>query len=200
MDKKTGTIVNNESAEIIRMFNSAFNDLTGSRSDYYPADLRSEIDRINDRVYDGVNNGVYRAGFATTQQAYEEAVTEVFDTLDWVDDLLGTRRYLAGDRLTEADWRLFTTLSGSMPSMSGTSNAISAASPTTRTCRISFATSTRHRVLTRRSTWRPSSSTITARTAPSIRTGSYRPDRISTSMPLTTGTGSRPPDVPAADV
>ncbi|WP_346910089.1 glutathione S-transferase family protein [uncultured Roseibium sp.] len=109
-DRKTGTIVSNESAEIIRMFNSAFDGLTGLRSDYYPADLRGEIDRINDRVYDGVNNGVYRAGFATTQQAYEEAVGEVFDTLDWLEDRLGSQRYLAGDIMTEADWRLFTTL------------------------------------------------------------------------------------------
>jgi len=109
-DRKNQTIVNKESAEIIRMFNSAFDGLTGSRADYYPADLRKEIDRLNDRVYPGVNNGVYRAGFATTRQAYEEAVSEVFETLDWLEDLLGGRRYLAGDRLTEADWRLFTTL------------------------------------------------------------------------------------------
>lgn len=109
-DRKTGTIVNNESAEIIRMFNSAFDDLTGSRADYYPADLRDEIDRLNDRIYSGVNNGVYRSGFATTQQAYQEAVGEVFETLDWLEGLLGSHRYLAGDRLTEADWRLFTTL------------------------------------------------------------------------------------------
>ncbi|MEL6586489.1 MAG: glutathione S-transferase family protein [Pseudomonadota bacterium] len=109
-DTHTGTIVSNESAEIIRMFNSAFNDLTGSRQDYYPMSLREEIDRINKRVYADVNNGVYRSGFATTQSAYDAAVTALFDALDWLEDLLGTRRYLAGDIVTEADWRLFTTL------------------------------------------------------------------------------------------
>jgi putative glutathione S-transferase len=109
-DKKSGTIVSNESAEIIRMFDSAFDALTGSHMTYYPADLRDEIDRLNDRIYNGLNNGVYRAGFASTQPAYDEAVTEVFETLDWLEGLLATRRYMAGDRLTEADWRLFTTL------------------------------------------------------------------------------------------
>ncbi len=109
-DKKTGQIVNNESAEIIRMFNSAFDALTGNREDYYPQELRAEIDRINERVYHSVNNGVYKAGFATEQQVYEEAVGELFESLHWLEELLGTRRYLAGGRLTEADWRLFTTL------------------------------------------------------------------------------------------
>jgi len=109
-DKKTQTIVSNESSEIIRMFNNAFNSLTGNTSDYYPEDLRETIDEINDRVYDTINNGVYRAGFATTQSAYESAFHGLFDSLDWVEGLLRDRRYLAGDRLTEADWRLFTTL------------------------------------------------------------------------------------------
>ncbi|WP_371154900.1 glutathione S-transferase family protein [Jannaschia sp. 2305UL9-9] len=109
-DTEQGTIVSNESSEIIRMFNSAFDGLTGDTQDFYPEDLRPEIDRINDRVYPDINNGVYKSGFATTQSAYDDAVTALFDALDWVDALLADRRYLAGDRLTEADWRLFTTL------------------------------------------------------------------------------------------
>lgn len=109
-DKKTGTIVNNESSEIIRMFNSAFDELTGSTADYYPPDLRAEIDALNDVVYDTVNNGVYKAGFATTQEAYEVNVGKLFETLDMLDERLGRGRYLFGDRQTEADWRLFTTL------------------------------------------------------------------------------------------
>ena len=109
-DKQRQTIVNNESAEIIRMFNTAFNGLTGNSADYYPAALRSQIDTINERVYDAINNGVYRAGFATTQAAYEEAYYKLFDALDWVEQTLGGQRYLAGPGLTEADWRLFTTL------------------------------------------------------------------------------------------
>ena len=109
-DKKTARIVNNESSEIIRMFNSAFNDLTGNRDDYYPGALRDEIDKINDSVYKNVNNGVYRAGFATTQEAYESAFDTLFETLGELDDRLGKQRYLAGEQMTEADWRLFTTL------------------------------------------------------------------------------------------
>lgn len=109
-DKKTGTIVSNESSEIIRMFNSAFNELTGNTEDYYPEALRDEIDAINARVYDDINNGVYKAGFATTQEAYDEAVSKLFDALDWVEALLGDRAYLTGEDITEADWRLFTTL------------------------------------------------------------------------------------------
>ena len=109
-DKKTGQIVSNESSEIIRMFNSAFNDLTGNDTDYYPQDLREQIDAINARVYDEVNNGVYKSGFATTQEAYDEAVVTLFDALDWLEGILSENRYLTGDRLTEADWRLFTTL------------------------------------------------------------------------------------------
>lgn len=109
-DKAQGRIVSNESAEIIRMFNSAFDDLTGSTLDLYPADLRAEIDALNARIYDAVNNGVYKAGFATRQDAYEEAVTALFAMLDELEARLSTRRYLMGDRQTEADWRLFTTL------------------------------------------------------------------------------------------
>lgn len=109
-DKRENTIVSNESSEIIRMFNSAFDGLTGSRQDFYPEDLRQEIDTINERVYHTVNNGVYKSGFATTQDAYEEAVTALFETLDFLEDRLTGQRYLAGERMTEADWRLFTTL------------------------------------------------------------------------------------------
>lgn len=109
-DKATGTVVSNESSEIIRMLNSAFDGIGATPGDYYPADLRPEIDALNARIYDTVNNGVYKAGFATTQSAYEEALGPLFGTLDWLDDYLATRRYLCGDRMTEADWRLFTTL------------------------------------------------------------------------------------------
>ena len=109
-DKKTGTIVSNESAEIIRMFNSAFNGLTGNTDDYWPEDLRPQIEAMNARIYDTVNNGVYKAGFATTQEAYDEGVIPLFESLNWLENLLGQNRYLTGDRLTEADWRLFTTM------------------------------------------------------------------------------------------
>ena len=109
-DKQRGTIVNNESSEIIRMFNTAFDGIGAKAGDYYPAALRTEIDEVNARVYDTLNNGVYKSGFATTQGAYEEAVTPLFDTLDWLEARLATRRFLLGDQLTEADIRLFTTL------------------------------------------------------------------------------------------
>jgi putative glutathione S-transferase len=109
-DKQSGTVVNNESAEIIRMFNASFNAIGTRSGDYYPEGLREEIDALNVRIYDNVNNGVYKAGFATTQAAYEEAVYPLFETLDMLDARLASRRYLFGDRLTEADIRLFTTL------------------------------------------------------------------------------------------
>ena len=109
-DKRSGTIVNNESAEIIRMFNSAFDAYGDASLDFYPQALRGEIDAVNDLVYPNVNNGVYRAGFATKQEAYEEAFGDVFSTLDTLEQRLSGQRYLAGERLTEADWRLFTTL------------------------------------------------------------------------------------------
>lgn len=109
-DKKTETIVSNESSEIIRMFNSAFNALTGNNDDYYPKALRGEIDAWNDNIYSNINNGVYRCGFATTQDAYEEAYNNLFAALDKVDEHLATHRYLVGDQITEADWRLFSTL------------------------------------------------------------------------------------------
>ena len=109
-DEESGTIVNNESAEIIRMLNGAFDRVGADGPDFYPEPLRPAIDTINDRVYDTVNNGVYKAGFARSQEAYEEAVRALFATLDDLEALLGAQRYLAGNRITEADWRLFTTL------------------------------------------------------------------------------------------
>jgi putative glutathione S-transferase len=109
-DKQQRTIVSNESSEIIRMLNSSFNALTNESTDYYPKELRSEIDAVNDLVYPNVNNGVYRAGFATKQEAYEEAFRGVFSTLDDLERRLSRQRYVTGPRLTEADWRLFATL------------------------------------------------------------------------------------------
>jgi putative glutathione S-transferase len=109
-DKQANTIVNNESSEIIRMFNSAFDRLGAAKGDFYPEDLRSEIDPLNARIYATVNNGVYRAGFAATQAAYEEAFQSLFETLHMLEARLARQRFLCGDRLTEADWRLFTTL------------------------------------------------------------------------------------------
>lgn len=109
-DKKTKTIVSNESSEIIRMMNSAFDDIGAAPGDYYPENLRGEIDGLNERIYPDVNNGVYKAGFATTQKAYEEALVPLFGTLDWLDERLRSQRYLTGNAITEADLRLFTTL------------------------------------------------------------------------------------------
>ena len=109
-DTHEQTIVSNESAEIIRMFNAAFDAITGNDLDFWPADLRAEIEPVNARIYDTLNNGVYKCGFATTQAAYDAAVHPLFDTLDWLEERLSGQRYLMGTRLTEADWRLFTTL------------------------------------------------------------------------------------------
>jgi len=109
-DKKSNKIVSNESSEIIRMFNEAFDSLGAAPGDYYPLALRDEINSLNDRIYETVNNGVYKAGFATTQEAYDEAVSKVFETLNWLEKRLETQRYLTGNADTEADWRLFTTL------------------------------------------------------------------------------------------
>lgn len=109
-DKQKNTIVTNESPEIIRMFNSAFDGVGAKAGDYYPEKLRGEIDTLNERIYDTVNNGVYKSGFATTQEAYEEAVVPLFETLDFLEQRLSESRYLIGDQITEADWRLFTTL------------------------------------------------------------------------------------------
>ncbi len=109
-DKQTGTIVNNESREIIRMLDTEFDSIAQKDVNFYPKDLRSKIDETIDAIYQPINNGVYRAGFATTQSAYEEAVTELFDALDYWEGVLAKQRYLCGDRITEADWCLFTTL------------------------------------------------------------------------------------------
>ena len=109
-DKKTKKIVNNESSEIIRMLNTEFNAITGDRADFYPLALRTEIDAVNERVYHNVNNGVYRAGFAKSQAAYEEAYDGLFATLDWLEERLSRQRYLVGNQITEADWRLLPTL------------------------------------------------------------------------------------------
>ncbi len=109
-DKVEKTIVSNESSEIIRMFNAAFNGITGNTDDYWPEAMRDEIEEVNARIYSDVNNGVYKSGFATSQEAYDAAVGPLFDTLDWLEDRLSHSRYLMGDRITEADWRLFTTL------------------------------------------------------------------------------------------
>jgi len=109
-DKQRDTIVNNESSEIIRMLNAAFDDLGAEPGDYYPESLREEIDAVNERVYHTLNNGVYKSGFATTQEAYEEAVYPLFETLDWLEERLAASRWLVGGTLTEADIRLFTTL------------------------------------------------------------------------------------------
>ena len=109
-DRQAGTIVNNESSEIVRMFNSAFDEIGARPGDYYPAELRGEIGALNDRIYETVNDGVYKAGFATTQAAYEEAAGRLFETLDWLEARLARRRYLCGDRMTEADIRLLVTL------------------------------------------------------------------------------------------
>lgn len=109
-DKQQKKIVSNESAEIIRMFNSAFNHITADEQDFYPAALAAEIDALNDVIFNNINNGVYKTGFARTQEAYEESVVKVFSTLDELEARLSTRRYLLGDKITEADWRLLPTL------------------------------------------------------------------------------------------
>ena len=109
-DKHQNTIVSNESSEIIRMFNSAFDEITGNTQDFWPADQRDAIEDVNSRIYDTVNNGVYKSGFATTQTAYDAAVGPLFESLDWIEGILSQNRYLTGDAITEADWRLWTTL------------------------------------------------------------------------------------------
>ena len=109
-DKKTNAIVSNESSEIIRMFNSAFDEIGAEEGDFYPVNIRDKIDSLNDRIYKSLNNGVYQCGFATSQEAYEKAVYPLFETLDWIEKLLSENRFLTGDKITEADWRLFTTL------------------------------------------------------------------------------------------
>ena len=145
-DKQRGTIVSNESSEIIRMFNSAFNAFDGIRDDldFYPEALRADIDAVNDPIYHHINNGVYKCGFATTQEVYEEAFEALFAELDRVEERLTTNRYLMGSTLTEADWRLFTT-PGAFRSglMSDTSSATASASPTSRRFQAMCASSIR---------------------------------------------------------
>ncbi|WP_444889430.1 glutathione S-transferase family protein [Microbulbifer sp. DLAB2-AA] len=109
-DKLQNCIVSNESSEIIRMLNQSFNEISGDTQDFFPKEKQTEIETINELVYENINNGVYRSGFATTQEAYEEAYTNLFDALDRVENILGQQRYLVGEKITEADWRLFTTL------------------------------------------------------------------------------------------
>ncbi|WP_018882853.1 MULTISPECIES: glutathione S-transferase family protein [unclassified Thioalkalivibrio] len=109
-DTQTDRIVNNESEDLVRMFNSAFDGITGNTLDFYPEDLREEIHSVNERVYENVNNGAYRSGFATSQKAYDAAWDRLFETLDWLEERLARQPFLVGDRITEADWRLFTTL------------------------------------------------------------------------------------------
>ena len=109
-DKRDWTIVSNESSEIVRMLNTEFDGIGAATLDLYPEELRPEIDAFNSRIYETVNNGVYRTGFAKTQETYEAACNALFDTLDWLEEVLGGRRYLCGERLTEADWRLYPTL------------------------------------------------------------------------------------------
>ena len=110
LDKKSKKIVSNESADIIRIFNSSFDKSTGNTEDFWPKNLQKEIEPINKRIYETLNNGVYRAGFATSQSSYDEAVTKLFDTMEWLEEILSNNRFLLGDRVTEADWRLFPTL------------------------------------------------------------------------------------------
>ncbi len=132
-DKKTNTIVSNESSEIIRMFNTEFNDLTGNKDDYYPEQLQSVIDQWNDYIYPNVNNGVYRCGFATTQEAYEEAFDSLFAALDKIDAHLATHRYLAGNKITEATGACLRLLFALTQYTSAISNVINNALPTTQT-------------------------------------------------------------------
>jgi putative glutathione S-transferase len=129
-DSKTGTIVSNESADIVRMFNSGFGALAGDFIDLYPNALRPEIDAWNERIYPALNNGVYRAGFAATQTAYEEAYRGVFAMLDELEQHLGSRKFVVGECLTGADIQLFVTLCASMWPITDYSNAIASASPT----------------------------------------------------------------------
>lgn len=110
LDKKSKKIVSNESADIIRIFNSSFDKITGNTEDFWPKNLQKEIEPINKRIYETLNNGVYRAGFATSQSSYDEAVAKLFDTMEWLEEILSNNRFLLGDRVTEADWRLFPTL------------------------------------------------------------------------------------------
>ncbi|HST42554.1 MAG TPA: glutathione S-transferase C-terminal domain-containing protein [Conexibacter sp.] len=160
-DKQAGRIVNNESAEIVRMLGSAFDEWGDPAVDLYPEPLRDEIDALNERIYETVNNGVYRAGFASTQAAYEEAFESLFETLDWLDERLAGRRYLTGERITEADWRLFVTLVRFDAVYVGHLSATDGGSPTTRSSTATCAPSTSSRGSPRRSTSTTSSAITT---------------------------------------
>ena len=193
-DKKRRTIVNNESSEIIRMLNSAFDAFTDVHTDYYPAELRAEIDRINDIVYPNVNNGVYRAGFATTQAAYEEAARALFATLDQLEERLSRQRYLVGrqvtEAVTEADGGCSPRSFASTPSITATSNAICGASPTIQIFGIICAICIRCRASPIPSASITSSGTTTAATSTSTRRASCRSGRCSTSRCRTTAIDS----------
>ena len=180
-DKQRETIVNNESSEIIRMLNSAFDAYTNVDVDFYPQSLRAQIDEINQPIYNNINNGVYRAGFARNQRAYDRAYTQLFETLDELETRLAGQRYLVGDRITEADWRLFTTLVRFDAVYFGhfkTNRKRLVDYPNLWAIR---ATCTRCRASPQLSTWTISRPTITAATAASIRPGLYRRGQISIS-------------------
>ena len=169
-DKREQKIVNNESADIVRIFNSAFDAIGANALDFYPEPLREEIERLNGRIYPAVNNGVYRAGFATRQDAYEEAFVQLFEELDYLEGLLGERR-LAGEYLTEADIRLFTTLVRFDAVYHGHFSATCGASKTTRIFPAGCASCTNVRASARQWTSNISRGTTTPATAPSTRPG-----------------------------
>ena len=179
-DRKRRTIVNNESSEIIRMFNSAFNEWTNVNFDFYPEGLRNEIDEINRFVYEHLNNGVYRTGFAKTQGAYDEAVRKVFHGLDTLEKRLSERRYLAGMRISEADWRAFPTCYVSTLFTTAISSATSVASKITLISPTIYASSINGRALKTHLTLIKSRQAITAISGISTRQASYLQDRPST--------------------
>ena len=164
-DKERKTIVNNELSEIIRMLNSAFDAFTNVRTDYYPQALRAEIDRINDLVYPNINNGVYRAGFATTQEAYEQAFRNVFDALDEIEQICRSSAISSARRSPKPTGGCSRRWSVSTPSIMRTSSATGGTSTNIRICRIMCAISISCRASPRRSAWRRSSGTITAASA-----------------------------------
>jgi hypothetical protein len=176
-DRNRRTIVNNESSEIIRMLNSAFDAFTDVLTDYYPAELRADIDRINDVVYATINNGVYRAGFATKQGAYEEAARAVFASLDQLEDRLQRQRYLIGPPITGRTGGFSPRWSASTPFTTVTSNAICGASSTTQILETICAISIKCRESLTLSDSITSNATIMAAIATSIRPASCRSDR-----------------------
>ena len=191
-DRKEWRIVNNESSEIVRMLNTEFDGLGAAPLDLYPAELRGEIDRFNDLVYEAVNNGVYRAGFARSQDAYEEAYRKLFAALDHLEEVLDDRRYLCGERLTEADGGSTRPWSASTSSISATSNATGSASPTTATCRTICASSTSTPASPKSPISTASSAAITATRGRSTRRASSPSARRSIWPAPTTAPGSAP--------